>query len=164
MDANMAQWLNTMQTLHWDTAGQIALAALLGGIIGFERDWSGHAAGLRTNILVSVGSCLFTILSITGFPLQGAAQDTARIAAQVVSGIGFLGAGVMLQSKNRVRGLTTAATIWQVSAVGMAVGTGLYFLAVFTTVLTVAVLVLLHPVSTWLERRSRGKPSTLEEE
>ncbi len=80
-------------------AGQIVLAALLGGIIGFERDWHGHAAGLRTNTLVAVGSCLFTILSIIGFPLQGAAQDTARIAAQIVSGIGFLGAGVLLWSK-----------------------------------------------------------------
>jgi putative Mg2+ transporter-C (MgtC) family protein len=164
MEANAAQLLVSLQALRWDMAGQIALAALLGGIIGFERDWYGHAAGLRTNILVAVGSCLFTILSITGFPLQGAAQDTARIAAQIVSGIGFIGAGVLLRGENRVRGLTTAATIWQVAAIGMAVGVGFYFLAVFTTLFTIAVLVLLRPIGTWLEQRSRGKPTGSDEE
>lgn len=164
MTTHMTQWLSDLQTLPWNTAGQIVLAAVLGGVIGFERDWTGHAAGLRTMILVSVGSCLFTILSIVGFPLRGAAQDTARIAAQIVTGIGFLGAGVMVQGKNRVRGLTTAATIWQVAAIGMAVGAGSFFLAIFTTVFTVTVLAVLHPVSRWLERRSRGKPPSGDEE
>jgi putative Mg2+ transporter-C (MgtC) family protein len=98
---------------------------------------------------------LFTVLSITGFPVHGTTQDTARIAAQVVSGIGFIGAGVLLQSKNRIRGITTAATIWLVAAIGMAVGAGLYFLATFTTVFSTAVLILLHPVSAWLLRRAR---------
>jgi putative Mg2+ transporter-C (MgtC) family protein len=147
--------LDVLQTLPWGMAGQIVLAALLGGMIGAEREWRGHAAGLRTNSLVAMGSCLFTILSIVAFPLQGSSQDTARIAAQIVTGIGFLGAGVVLHSGNRVRGLTTAATIWQVAAIGMAVGTRFYFLAVFTTLFTVAVLVLLHPVSQWLEHRRR---------
>jgi putative Mg2+ transporter-C (MgtC) family protein len=165
MDAQQIQWLASLQALPWGMAGQIMLAALLGGIVGLERDWHGHAAGLRTNILVAVGSCLFTLLSIVAFPIRGSAQDTARIAAQIVTGIGFLGAGVMVQGRrNRVHGLTTAATIWQVAAIGMAVGTGFYFLALFTTLFTVAVLVLLHPVSRWLARRSRGKPSSLNEE
>jgi putative Mg2+ transporter-C (MgtC) family protein len=164
MNVTEPQWLVTLHGLPWDLAGRIMLAALLGGVVGLERDWSGHAAGLRTNILVAVGSCLFTILSIVGFPIRGSSQDTARIAAQIVTGIGFLGAGVMIQGKNRVRGLTSAATIWQVAAIGMAAGTGFYFLALFTTLFTVAVLVLLHPVSRWLERRSRGKPSNLDEE
>jgi putative Mg2+ transporter-C (MgtC) family protein len=147
--------LDVFQMLPWGMAGRIVLAALLGGMIGAEREWRGHAAGLRTNSLVAMGSCLFTILSIVAFPLQGSSQDTARIAAQIVTGIGFLGAGVVLHSGNRVRGLTTAATIWQVAAIGMAVGTRFYFLAVFTTVFTVSVLVLLHPVSRWLEHRRR---------
>ncbi|PLS83386.1 MAG: hypothetical protein CYG59_01165, partial [Chloroflexi bacterium] len=130
--------------LPWHTAGQIVLAALLGGMIGFERAWHGHPAGLRTNSLVAVGACLFTILSITAFPVHGSTQDTARIAAQIVSGIGFIGGGVLLQSKNRIRGITTAATIWLVAAIGMGVGAGLYFLAIFTTVFSTAILVVLH--------------------
>ena len=131
------------------------LAALLGGMIGFERAWHGKPAGLRTTSLVAVGACLFTILSITAFPMHGTAQDTARIAAQIVSGIGFIGAGVLLQSKNRIRGITTAATIWLVAAIGMAVGAGVYFLAIFTTVFSTAILIVLHPLSAWLLRRAR---------
>jgi putative Mg2+ transporter-C (MgtC) family protein len=149
--------------LPWDTAGQIVLAALLGGVIGFERAWHGHPAGLRTNSLVAVGACLFTILSITAFPMHGSTQDTARIAAQVVSGIGFIGAGVLLQSKNRIRGITTAATIWLVAAIGMAVGAGVYFLAIFTTVFSAAILIVLHPLSAWLLRRARQNRTKLED-
>jgi putative Mg2+ transporter-C (MgtC) family protein len=101
--------------------------------------------------MIALSSCLFTILSIEGFPLQGAAQDTARVAAQIVTGVGFLGAGALLQTKRHVRGLTTAATIWLVAAIGMAAGTGAYFLAIFTTVLSTVVLVALRPVSRRLE-------------
>ena len=155
MDQTLTSWVLYLQSLPWETAGRIALAALLGGIIGMEREWTGHPAGLRTNILVAVGSCLFTILSIEGFPLRGAAQDTARIAAQIVTGVGFLGAGALFQRESHVRGLTTAATIWLVAAIGMAVGAGIYFIAVFTTLLTAAVLVLLRPISERLDPRSR---------
>ena len=155
MDTGGMAWLAVLQALPWDMAGQIALAAVLGGLIGLEREWHGHAAGLRTNMLVALGACLFTLLSIHGFPVVGAARDTARVAAQIVTGVGFLGAGVLLQSKNRVRGVTTAATIWLVAALGMAVGAGLYFLAVFTTLFSTAVLVLLHPVSAWMARHAR---------
>ncbi len=143
---------------RWDIAGHIVVAALLSGLIGLEREWSRHPAGLRTNMLVGVGSCLFTILSIEGFPLRGANQDTARVAAQIVTGVGFLGAGALLHNQNRVRGLTTAATIWLVAAIGMAVGTGLYFIAIFTTLLTTIVLVVLRPLTARLpgeERRRR---------
>ena len=136
-----------LQSFSWDAAIKISVAALLGAIVGLERVWGGHPAGLRTNLLISMSSCLFTILSIDGFPLQGAAQDTARVAAQIVTGVGFLGAGVVMQSKRHVRGLTTAATIWLVAAIGMAVGTGIYSLAVFTTLLSTGLLVLLRPVS-----------------
>src|SRR5690606_18988858 len=141
------EWITFLRSFSWSGAGQITLAALLGGIIGIEREWRGRPAGFRTNILISLGSCLFTILSIEGFPVKGNAQDTARIAAQVVSGVGFLGAGALLQTRNKTKGMTTAATIWLVAAIGMAVGVGVYFLATFTTLLTAAVLQLLLPVS-----------------
>jgi putative Mg2+ transporter-C (MgtC) family protein len=151
----MVEWFQTLESMQWQLAGQIALAAFLGGLIGLERDWTGHPAGLRTNMVVAIGSCLFTILSISGFPLRGSAQDTARIAAQIVSGIGFLGAGVLVQSRGSVHGLTTAATIWLVSAVGMAIGAGAYFLAVYTTLLTLGVLIVLSPISRWLDERTK---------
>lgn len=134
----------------WLALGQLALATFLGGIIGAEREYHGHPAGLRTNILVAVGACLFTILSIYAFPLNGAAQDTARVAAQIVTGIGFLGAGAVIQTKHRVQGLTTAATIWLVAAIGMSTGTELYGLGIVTTFITTAVLLLLNPVGDWL--------------
>jgi putative Mg2+ transporter-C (MgtC) family protein len=141
--------------LDWSVAGRIALAALLGGLFGLERDIHGHEAGLRTNMMIAISSCLFTILSIEAFPVVGGSRDTARIAAQIVVGVGFLGAGTMLQTKNKVRGLTTAATIWLVAAIGMAVGTGAYTTAIFTAVLAFVVLVLLAPVSARLAERAR---------
>jgi putative Mg2+ transporter-C (MgtC) family protein len=150
-----ADWLVSLQSLGWESAAKIALAALMGAIVGLERLWTGHPAGLRTNMVIAISSCLFTILSIEAFPLQGAAQDTARVAAQIVTGVGFLGAGALLQTKSHVRGLTTAATIWLVAALGMAAGAGVYFLAVFTTILTTVLLVVLRPVSASLERRAR---------
>jgi putative Mg2+ transporter-C (MgtC) family protein len=152
-----SDWLVNLGSLSWDAALKIAAAALLGAIVGLERVWGGRPAGLRTNMLIAISSCLFTILSIEGFPLQGAAQDTARVAAQIVTGVGFLGAGAVLQSKQHVRGLTTAASIWLVAAIGMAVGTGLLFLAIFTTVFSTLVLVLLGPVSRRLEQRAQER-------
>jgi putative Mg2+ transporter-C (MgtC) family protein len=149
------EWVTLMRSVSWSSAGQITLAALLGGIIGIEREWRGRPAGFRTNILISLGACLFTILSIEGFPVKGNAQDTARVAAQVVSGVGFLGAGALLQTRNKTKGMTTAATIWLVAAIGMAVGVGAYFLAVFTTLLTTVVLQLLRPVSKLVEEEGR---------
>lgn len=153
----LPDWVIMLRSLSWSTAGQVTLAAILGGIIGIEREWRGRPAGFRTNILIAIGACLFTILSIQGFPLNGSsAQDTARVAAQIVSGIGFLGAGALLQTRNKTKGMTTAATIWLVAAIGMAVGTGAYFLAVFTTLLTAAVLQLLLPVSKMVEHEGKA--------
>ena len=145
------EWIVGLQSLGWDAAVKICIAAVLGAIIGLERVWKGHPAGLRTNLLIAISSCVFTIVSIEGFPLQGAAQDTARVAAQIVTGVGFLGAGAVLRSKGHVRGLTTAASIWLVAALGMAVGTGLFFLAIFTTLLSIGLLILLRPLSRRLE-------------
>jgi putative Mg2+ transporter-C (MgtC) family protein len=159
------EWILILQSFDWEAAGQMTLAALLGGIIGVEREWRGRPAGFRTNILISIGSCLFTVLSIRGFPLnESAAQDSARIAAQVVSGIGFLGAGALLQTRNKTKGMTTAATIWLVAAIGMAVGTGSYFLGVFTTLLTATVLQFLRPVSKMVEHEGRAHKKQVRED
>jgi putative Mg2+ transporter-C (MgtC) family protein len=160
MSETAAQWQFSVQYTSWEFVFRVTLAALLGGVIGLEREWHRHPAGLRTNILVAIGSCLFTVLSIEGFPLRGAAQDTARIAAQIVSGIGFLGAGAVIQTRHRTRGLTTAATIWLVAALGMAVGTGAYLIAIYSTALVGAVLVLLQPLGRWIEKQS-PTPRTL---
>jgi len=127
---------------------KIILAGGLGAVVGLERARSGQSAGVRTNVMIAVASCLFTWLGIEVFSkLSESPQDTARIAAQVVSGVGFLGAGTMLQSKNKIRGLTTAATIWLVAAVGMTVGVGEYWSAVFVTVVALIALVILAPIS-----------------
>jgi putative Mg2+ transporter-C (MgtC) family protein len=133
---------------------RLSLAALLGGIVGIEREFTGHPAGLRTNILIATSSCLFTLLSIHAFPLNGAAQDTARVAAQIVTGVGFLGAGAVIQTKRAVYGLTTAATIWMVAALGMAVATDYWAIAIIMTVLTSGMLLLLGPLSAWLAAKS----------
>jgi putative Mg2+ transporter-C (MgtC) family protein len=89
-------WFVQLQSFDWGAAAKLALAALLGAVVGLERVWGGHPAGLHTNMVICVSSCLFTILSIEGFPLRGSSQDTARVAAQIVTGVGFLGAGALL--------------------------------------------------------------------
>jgi putative Mg2+ transporter-C (MgtC) family protein len=151
------QWVTQLQqAVDWSLFLRLTLAAVLGGIVGAEREITGHPAGLRTNILISTSSCLFTILSVNAFPLTGNAQDTARVAAQIVTGVGFLGAGAVIQTKRAVHGLTTAATIWMVAAVGMATATDLYVLGILTTIMTTGILVLLGPLSTWLEAKSDG--------
>lgn len=143
----------------WAFFWRLTLAAVLGGIVGLEREYSGHPAGLRTNILIATSSCLFTLLSIHAFPLVGSAQDTARIAAQIVTGVGFLGAGAVIHTKGMVYGLTTAATVWMVAAVGMAVATDLYLIGIITTVMTTVVLALLAPLSKKLAEKSEARQS-----
>jgi putative Mg2+ transporter-C (MgtC) family protein len=114
------------------------VALVLGAVVGLERERRGHAAGFRTMAMVSSGSCLFTLL---GAALFAGGTDPTRIAAQVVTGIGFLGAGTILRAEGGVRGLTTAATIWVVAAIGMAAGFGVYILAVGTTALVLVGLI-----------------------
>jgi putative Mg2+ transporter-C (MgtC) family protein len=124
------------------TASQIVsliIAALLGGLIGLEREAEQRPAGLRTYMLVCVGSALFTILSIHAFPSE-LPHDTARVAAQIVTGIGFLGAGTVWRSRDHASGLTTAAGLWVAAAIGMAAGAGLGMLALAATVLVLIVL------------------------
>lgn len=125
----------------FDMSLRLIVAMVLGGIIGLERDYRAKDAGFRTHFLVAVGSALFTLLSMYGFA-EGV-RDTSRVAAQVVSGIGFLGAGLIVFQKNVVHGLTTAAGLWVTAAVGMACGTGQYYLAAFVTMLMLVGLELL---------------------
>ncbi len=124
----------------------LTLAAVLGAIIGIERDIRGRASGLRTNMVVSLGSALFTIISIFTVERFGPNGDVSRIAAQVVSGIGFLGAGVIIKSGLTIKGLTSAASLWLVAAIGMASGFYYYTYALFTTILGLVALGLLDYV------------------
>jgi putative Mg2+ transporter-C (MgtC) family protein len=125
-----------------DLGLRLLIAALLGGILGLEREQADKPAGLRTLILVCMGSALFTIASKFGF---GDDADAARVAAGIVAGIGFLGAGTILRVKGEVIGITTAATIWAVAAVGLAVGAGLYLVALVTTGIALVALHFLAP-------------------
>lgn len=133
-----------------DIVLRLAIACILGGLIGMERESLERPAGLRTHILVCVGSTLMMIVSIYGFSgYEGVTKDPARIAAQVVSGIGFLGAGTILREGVTVTGLTTAASLWVVAGIGLAIGCGQFFAAVAGTALVFLTLVLFGQ----LERR-----------
>lgn len=114
---------------------RLLVAAILGALVGLEREIHDHPAGMRTHLLVSLGSGGFTVLSIAAFPAPGA--DPGRIAAQIVSGIGFLGAGAILKEGVTIRGLTTAASLWAVAAVGMAAGAGAWVIAVTITAIAI---------------------------
>ena len=115
---------------------RLIIAAIAGGLIGFERKTVHKPAGLRTHMLVCLGAALFTIVSITSF----VDIDPARMIAGIVTGIGFLGAGTIFRAENHVKGLTTAASLWSVAAIGIAVGVGEYFLAAITTILVILIL------------------------
>jgi putative Mg2+ transporter-C (MgtC) family protein len=147
--ARIDTFTSLLEQLPLDLLGRLALAVLLGGIVGVERELSGKPAGLRTNILICLGSALLMDLSITVGIVDGErVGDPARIAAQVVSGIGFLGAGTIMQARGEVVGLTTAATIWVVAAIGLAVGAGHRAQAIAAALLVTLVLTALS----WLER------------
>jgi putative Mg2+ transporter-C (MgtC) family protein len=141
-----------MIDIPWDLIGRTILAAFLGGMIGLERLWHGHEAGIRTNMIIAMSSCLFTILSTKGFESTSAGYDPTRVAAQIVTGVGFLGAGAILHDKNRTLGFTTAASIWLVAAIGMAVGTGMYALALIVTFIALVALFILSPLSDYLKK------------
>jgi putative Mg2+ transporter-C (MgtC) family protein len=128
---------------------RLLLAALLGAALGIEREWRHKDAGLRTNILIAIGSALFTMMSIELTASQG---DPSRIAAQIVTGIGFLGGGAIIRTKGGVHGLTTAAAIWVNAAIGVAVGGGQYHLAVIATIVTLIALLVLTPIEKYLQQ------------
>lgn len=151
--------------------GEIALrlvvAAALSGLVGLEREWRERAAGLRTHMLVGVGSALFTLISAYGFNdflIAGSnvvRADPSRIAAQIVTGIGFLGAGAIIRQGLSVRGLTTAATLWVVAAIGMASGVGYYWAAFVTTALVLVSLWPLRILAYRLSTRTRPEEGRL---
>jgi putative Mg2+ transporter-C (MgtC) family protein len=137
-------------TTFSDAILRLALAAALGGAIGLEREYRQKPAGLRTNMLIALGSALFSILSVE---LGAAAGSPDRVAAQVVTGIGFLGAGAILRSGENIHGLTTAATIWVNAAIGMAAGLGSYVVAAGAATLTLIVLGILPFIERRFEER-----------
>ena len=140
-----------------ELALRLTAGLVLGAIIGFERELNGQPAGFRTHALVSTGSALFTIVSAFGF--SGSLHDPTRIAAQIVSGIGFLGAGTILQYRGHIRGLTTAASLWSVAAIGMAAGAGMYVMAAVGTGLIVVILTVLDRIEDLARRRLKIPPA-----
>jgi putative Mg2+ transporter-C (MgtC) family protein len=162
------QLASSLPTLNWDESLlRLALAAVLGGLIGVERELREREAGLRTHLLVALGSALFTIVGAYGFHdfLESGESvvraDPTRIAAQIVTGIGFLGAGAIIRQGFSVRGLTTAATLWVVAAVGLAAGAGYYSAAVITTALVLIALYPLRIIAYQILRRFRAEDGRL---
>jgi putative Mg2+ transporter-C (MgtC) family protein len=149
--------------LSLDQVARLLLASLVGGVIGLERELHGRPAGFRTHLLVALGSCLFVISSLEFHRIYGV--DPGRMAAQVVTGIGFLGAGAIMREKAYIRGLTTAACLWLAAALGVACGIGLFYLAVCVTALALFSLLLLKqlenrlPKDTYLQLRIWGDDS-----
>jgi putative Mg2+ transporter-C (MgtC) family protein len=144
---------------HSETLLRLLAAAALGSLIGFERERLLWAAGIRTHMLVCVGACLFMIVSAYGFSTSLGANvvlDPSRVAAQVVSGIGFLGAGAILARGEIVKGLTTAASIWTVAAIGLAVGGGLYFAAGVSTGVIIVILAGVKPLEEVYRARNQS--------
>lgn len=142
----------------WEVVLRLVLAAVLAGLVGIEREAKGRAAGFRTHILVCMGS---TLIMLTGLHLlaayQGTVQmDPARMAAQVVSGIGFLGAGTIIQFRDSIRGLTTAASVWAAAGIGLAVGSGFYVGAVSATAIVLVALYGLRRIEQRVRSKRRG--------
>jgi len=166
----MGEMLDRMvEILRLDLVAQVGLATLLGGAIGLERELGGKPAGLRTNILICIGSVLYTHLSIA---MAGPGTDPTRVAGQIVTGVGFIGAGTILHARGAVVGLTSAATIWVVAAIGVALGSSYYAEALATTLAVIVVLQGLGRVEVLVERQAarsrlsvhaRPGPTVLEE-
>jgi putative Mg2+ transporter-C (MgtC) family protein len=144
---------------------RMTAAALLGCLVGLERHRADKAAGMRTHMLVGLGSALFMIVSAYGFDRvlrpEHVVLDPSRIAAQVVSGIGFLGAGTILRRNTEIHGLTTAASVWAVSAVGLAAGGGLYLAAIGATALILVILTAIRPLEDRIASRNRSRTMTI---
>ncbi len=139
---------------EWEQLARLLVAALLGGAIGAERELSDQPAGLRTHMLLTIGACLFTLVSAYGF---GHTSDPSRVAAQIVTGIGFLGGGAILRHGPTVRGLTTAGSIWATTAIGVVVGTGRFVLATGAAVLILGTLAGLKALRNLLRRYAIGR-------
>jgi putative Mg2+ transporter-C (MgtC) family protein len=133
---------------------QLFLAAILGGLIGTEREIKGRLAGTKTHALVCLGACLFTIISTVGFQnfSWGTSFDPSRVAAQIIIGIGFIGAGLIIFQRSQIQGLTTAAGIWVTAGIGMTTGLKLYFVALFATFLVLLIFTLLYYFEIFIDR------------
>lgn len=143
------------ESTHAQMILRLFIAAALGAFIGYERERSGAPAGIRTHGLVCLGAALFTIVSLNGF---GEGEDSTRVAAMIVSGIGFVGAGAILRSGTGVRGLTTAATLWVIAAIGMAVGVGMLLISLATAALVFGFLSFSPPQrSTGVDRKAKAE-------
>ncbi|MBC77012.1 MAG: hypothetical protein CME64_13445 [Halobacteriovoraceae bacterium] len=141
---------------------QIVTALILGGLVGFDREIKMKAAGLKTNILICIGATLYTTISLINLPNAIGLVDPNRVAAQIVSGIGFLGAGAIIQGRGNVTGLTTAATIWVVAAIGFTIGVGYPLVATLFSITVLVVLRLLAPIHKFIERESEHKDFHIE--
>lgn len=145
---------------HGELLLRMVLAAVLGGLVGMEREWNNHAAGFRTHILVCLGAATIMLLSIYGFSQfvneANVRMDPARLAAQVISGVGFLGAGAILRNGPVISGLTTAASVWVVAAIGLCVGAGFLYAAFYATLMVLVSLFLLNKWEKHLLRNRRS--------
>jgi putative Mg2+ transporter-C (MgtC) family protein len=151
----------TEPVVIFDLAFRVLVAIVLGAVIGLERQWRLRTAGIRTNALVSVGASLFVIMGAAGLG-ENPGADPTRVAAQVVSGIGFLGAGVILRDGFKIRGLTTAATLWCAAATGSLAGAGMETMALLGCLAIIATNTLLRPVSRFVNRRTPPESPPLE--
>lgn len=138
---------------------RLLASGFIGGLIGLERESSNRPAGFRTHILVTISACLIMMVSATAFNPIGMGNDPMRLAAQVLSGIGFLGAGTIIRDGGTIRGLTTAASIWTCSAIGLAIGSGLYLLAGVTAIITIVTLEILDRLDSNIKNKILGKDS-----
>ena len=145
-------------SIYFGLGIQTLTALLLGGIIGWERELKNKSAGIKTNMLICIGACLYTAVSLLNQNDHGGLSDPNRIAAQVVSGIGFLGAGAIIQSRGNIIGMTTAASIWVVAAIGVTIGCGYPVVATIFTLTTIVVLRLVSPLYRLIERKKDVKP------
>ncbi|HPD45355.1 MAG TPA: MgtC/SapB family protein [Anaerohalosphaeraceae bacterium] len=142
-------------TVTWHDVASLLFAVLLGGAIGLEREITGKPAGLRTNMIICLGATVFTLVTVRLGMEAGAADAGGRIAAGIVTGVGFLGAGALLQEGSGVHGLTTAASIWLVASIGVACGVGYYILATLVTFIALVVLCGLLPIARRIRRYRR---------
>jgi len=152
--------------IQWyEILGRLALAAVLGAIVGFERESAGQDAGFRTHLLLAVGAALFGVVSVGAWDhfitdsTTNVRVDVTRVASYVAAGVGFIGGGAILKHAGAVRGITTAASLWTAAAIGLSTGVGLWFAGVAATVIALVALAALKPLSTWIDRRSHAPRS-----
>ena len=159
-DQKLVEYCNSWCPGGWPVGNMLlclaalVLCVLLVGIVGLEREWRGRSAGLRTHLLVGIGSTIVMIVSIYGFPMSAWGRDVARLAAQVITGVGFLGAGAIMHRGNGVKGLTTAGTIWVSMSIGIACGSFNFIIAVAGTLLIFLVLTLFKKVEVKISKNN----------